>query len=127
MAEPQFIERSVVQVNGIDLDELINSVAESAETNLKDVNTMNKAQEVKGFKQGNVRYSLDIDAEPIIDARVPDWHGLMKSKTYFKISLRFNAGKPRSYFGCRVMSVVDSTTEGDSSQKLKIRALKRKG
>ncbi len=126
MADPLFIERSVVQVNGIDLDELILSIAESAETTLKDVNTMNKSNTVKGFKQGNVRYSLDIDAERIIDTRVPDWHDLMISKTYFKISLRFNAGRPRSYFQCRVMSVNDSTTEGDSSQKIKVRALKRK-
>jgi hypothetical protein len=126
VADPQFVESSVVQVDGVDLDDLILTVAERAETTLKDVNTMNKASEVKGFKQGNVRYMLDIDAEPIVDLRVPDWHGLLKSKKYFKMTIRPNVGKPRSYFRCRVQSVADNTSEGDSSQKLSIRATRRK-
>jgi hypothetical protein len=124
--EAQFIESSTLQVNGIDLDDLINEVAEQADANLKDVNTMNKAGEVRGFKQGNVRLTLQVKAERIVDARVPDWFGLMRSKTYFKIAVRYNVGKPRSYFSCRVNNISETSTEGDSSLSLTIRARRRK-
>ncbi len=126
MAEVQFVERSVVQVNGIDLDDLILSVAEKSAKQLKPVNTMNKGDVIKGFKKGNTRYSLDIDAERIVDARVPDWHALMAAGTKLKIVIRYNVGKPVTYDGCMIESVSDSTSEGDSSRKLSIMARTRK-
>lgn len=124
--EAQFIESSTLQVEGIDLDDMINEVAEQADANLKDVNTMNKAGDVRGFKQGNTKYTLQVKAERLVDARVPDWHGLMRSKKYFKMALRFNVGKPRTYSSCRVNSIAETSTEGDSTLNLTIRARRRK-
>lgn len=124
--EAQYIEHSTLQYNGIDLDDMINEVADTADANVKDVNTMNRSRTVRGFKQGNVRYTLRVKAERLVDARVPDWHDLMKRGSYFKLIIRFNIGKPRTYGSCRVVSVGDSVTEGDSSQDITIRARTRK-
>ncbi len=127
MAEVQFVERSVVQVKGVDLDDLILSVSETSSKMLKEVNTMNKGDVVKGFKRGNSKYSLAIDAERIVDSRVPDWHVLMQTGERFKITLRYNVGRPVTYDGCMIESVADSTSEGDSSRKIAIKARTRKG
>jgi hypothetical protein len=124
--EVQCIESSTLQVNGVDLDDLINEVAEQSDANLKDVNTMNKAGEVRAFKQGNIRLTLQVKAERIVDARVPDWFELMRTKTYFRIAVRYNIGRPRSYFSCRVNNISETSTEGDSSLSLTIRARRRK-
>ena len=126
MSEVQFVERSIVQVAGVDLDDLILSVSEKSSKALKEVNTMNKGDVVKGFKKGNSKYMLDIDAERIVDDRVPDWHGLMQRGDRFKITIRYNVGKPVSYGGCMVESIGDATSEGDSSRKIAIRARTRK-
>jgi hypothetical protein len=123
--EVQCIENATLQVNGVDLDDLINEIAEQADANLKDVNTMNKAGEVRAFKQGNIRLTLQVKAERINDARIPDWYELMRKKTYFKIAVRYNVGAPRSYFSCRVNNISESATEGDSSLNLTIRARRR--
>lgn len=125
MADPLFVERSVVQVNGVDLDDLINAVSESSTRATKPVMTMNKGRVAKGFKQGNNLYTLDIDAERIVDSRVPDWHKLKDDGTIIKITIRPNVGKPVSYGGCKVVEVSDSTSDGDSTQKLKIMARTR--
>ena len=126
MADPQFVERSTVQVNGVDLDDLINSVSEKSTRPTKAVNTMNKARVAKGFKQGNNQYSLEIDAEPIVDPRVPNWHAIKDSGTIIKISIRPNVGKPRTYNGCKVTDVTETSSDGDSSVKLSIMARTRK-
>lgn len=126
MAEVQFVERSVVQVNGVDLDDLILSIAEKSDRPTKAVNTMNKARVAKGFKQGNNQYSLDIDAERIVDSRVPDWHVLKDAGTIVKITIRPNVGKPVTYGGCKIVSVSDNTSDGDSSRKLSVMARTRK-
>lgn len=126
MADPLFVERSVVQVNGVDLDDLINSVSESSTRATKPVMTMNKARVAKGFKQGNNLYTLDIDAERIVDTRVPDWHALKDAGTIIKIVVRPNVGRAVTYSGCKVVEVSDSSSDGDSSQKLKIMARVRK-
>lgn len=126
MADPLFVERSVVQVNGVDLDDLINSVSESSTRSTKPVMTMNKARVAKGFKQGNNLYTLDIDAERIVDSRVPDWHALKDAGTIIKIVVRPNVGRAVTYSGCKVVEVSDSSSDGDSSQKLKIMARIRK-
>lgn len=126
MADPLFVERSVVQVNGVDLDDLINSVSESSTRATKPVMTMNKARVAKGFKQGNNLYTLDIDAERIVDSRVPDWHALKDAGTIIKIVVRPNVGRAVTYSGCKVVEVSDSSSDGDSSQKLKIMARIRK-
>lgn len=126
MAEVQFVERSVVQVKGVDLDDLILSVSETSSKQLKEVNTMNKGDVVKGFKKGNSKYALSIDAERIVDARVPDWHALMQSGEIFKITIRYNVGRAVTYGGCMIESVSDATSEGDSSRKIAIKARTRK-
>jgi len=126
VADVQFVERSVVQVKGVDLDDLILSVSETSSKALKEVNTMNKGDVVKGFKKGNSKYMLNIDAERIVDSRVPDWHDLMQRGEIFKITIRYNVGKPVTYGGCMIESVSDSTSEGDSSRRIAIKARTRK-
>ncbi len=120
MAEVQFIERAVLQVDGVDLDDLIMSVTESSDRPTKPVNTMNKARVAKGFKQGNNQYGLEIDAERIVDSRVPDWHVLKDQGTPIKVVLRYNVGKPVTYAGGKITSVKDATSDGDSSRKISV-------
>ena len=126
MADPVFVERSVVQVNGVDLDDLILSVAEKSTRPTKAVNTMNKGRVAKGFKQGNNQYSLELDAERIVDARVPDWHTLKDQGTVIKITIRPNVGKAVTYGGCKITDVADATSDGDSSRKISVMARTRK-
>ncbi len=126
MAEVQFVERSVVQVNGVDLDDLVLSVAEKSTRPTKAVNTMNKGRVAKGFKQGNNQYSLDMDVERIVDPRVPDWHTLKDDGTVIKITIRPNVGKPVTYGGCKIVDVGDNTSDGDSSRKVSVMARTRK-
>jgi len=126
MADVLFVERAVVQVAGVDLDDLILEVAETSSKALKEVNTMNKGDVVKGFKRGNSKYSLSLKAERIVDSRVPDWHDLMQKGIKFKVVLRYNVGKAVTYGDCMVESVGDSTSEGDSSRSVSIRARTRK-
>ncbi len=126
MADAQFVERSVVQVNGVDLDDLINSITEKSTRPTKAVNTMNKARVAKGFKQGNNQYTLDLDAERIVDARVPDWHQLKDDGTIIKITIRPSVGKPVTYSGCKIVDVADATSDGDSSRKISVMARTRK-
>jgi hypothetical protein len=126
MADVTFIERSVVQVDGVDLDDLIISVAESSDRPTKPVNTMNKERVPKGFKQGNNQHSLEIDAERIVDARVPDWHQLKEDGTIIKISIRYNVGPSVTYGGCKITSVKDTTSDGDSTRKISIVARTRR-
>lgn len=126
MAEVQFIERSVVQVNGVDLDDLIISVSEKSTRPTKPVNTMNKARVAKGFKQGNNQFALDIDAERIVDSRVPDWHALKQNGTPIKITIRYNVGPSVTYDGCKITDVSDSTSDGDSTRKISIVARTRR-
>ena len=125
MAEAQFIENSTLQVNGVDLDDMILEVAEQNAANLKDVNTMNKAGNVRGFKQGNIRRTINVKAERLVDARVPDWHGLMEKKIYFRIIIRYNTGRAVTYESCRVNNIEETSTEGDSGMSLVIRARRR--
>jgi hypothetical protein len=126
MADVTFIERSVVQVNGVDLDDLIISVSEKSTRPTKAVNTMNKERVAKGFKQGNNQYSLDIDAERIVDARVPDWHQLKDDGTVIKIIVRYNIGPSVTYGGCKITDVTDTTSDGDSTRKISIMARTRR-
>lgn len=118
MADVLFIERSVVQVDGVDLDDLILSVSEKSTRPTKPVNTMNKQRVAKGFKQGNNQYSLDIDAERIVDARVPDWHALKDAGTPIKITIRYNIGPSVTYGGVKITDVTDTTSDGESTRKI---------
>jgi hypothetical protein len=126
MPEVQFIERSVVQVNGVDLDDLILSVGEKSTRPTKPVNTMNKGRVAKGFKQGNNQYSLDIVAERIVDARIPDWHALKDAGAVIKIQVRYNVGPSVTYDGCKITDVSDDTSDGDSNRKISVVARTRK-
>ncbi len=121
-----FIERATLQVDGVDLDDIILAVAESSDRPTKPVNTMNKARIARGFKQGNNQYSLDIDAERIVDPRVPDWHKLKDDGTPIKIAIRYNIGKPVTYSEGKVTSVKDTTSDGDSARKVTCVFRKRK-
>jgi hypothetical protein len=126
MPEAEFIERSVVQVNGVDLDDLIISVSEKSTRPTKPVNTMNKERVAKGFKQGNNQFSLEIDAERIVDSRVPDWHALKQAGTSFKITIRPNVGPSVTYGGCKITDVSDASSDGDSSRKISVMARTRR-
>ena len=126
MAEVLFVERSVVQVGGVDLDDLILSISEKSTRPTKAVNTMNKGRVAKGFKQGNNVYEVDFDAERIVDARVPDWHALKDAGTPIKIIVRYNVGKAVTYDGCKITSVTDTTSDGDSTRKITCMARTRK-
>lgn len=125
MAEVEFVERLVLRVNGVDLDDCINSVAEKAATPSKYVNTMNKRRRPKGLKQGNSTFGLDIDAERIVDSRVPDWHELMTSRQTIKVVTAPNIGPAVTYTG-RVTDVSDGTSDGDSSRKITVMCWDRK-
>lgn len=122
MAETQYIERAVLQVNGVDLDDIINSIDEDGDRPTKAVHTMNKRRVARGFKQSNNQYKLEIDAERIVDSRIPDWHGMKDAGTRFKISIRYNIGKPVTYEGCVVTSVKEKTADGDSTQRISVMA-----
>lgn len=121
-----YIERSTVRVNGVDLDDLIMGVQEKSSRPTKPVNTMNKARVVRGFKQGNNQYSLEIDAERIVDPRVPDWHALKDSGTRINIIIEPNVGPAVTYGGVLITDVHDGTSDGDSSRKLSAVARTRK-
>lgn len=122
----QFVERAILQVNGIDLDDVILDVSEKSSRPTKPVNTMNKGRVAKGFKQGNNQYGLDITAERIVDARIPDWHALKDAGTIMKIVLRYNVGPSVTFGGVKISDVVDNTSDGDSSRKITAVARTRK-
>jgi hypothetical protein len=114
----EYVERVVLRVNGVDLDDVINSVSEESTRPTKAVNTMNKARTVRGFKQGNNMYSLELDAERIVDPRVPDWHALKDAGTRIGIIVQPNIGDPVSYGGGVITKVHDATSDGESSRKI---------
>jgi hypothetical protein len=87
---------------------------------------MNKERVAKGFKQGNNQYSLEIDAERIVDSRVPDWHALKDDGTVIKIIVRYNVGPSVTYGGCKITDVTDTTSDGDSTRKISIMARTRR-
>ncbi len=125
MADVEFVERLILRVRGVDLDDCILSVAEKADTPSKYVNTMNKKRRPKGVKQGNSTFGLEIDAERIADARIPDWHGLLTSRETIKVVSAPNVGPAVTYTG-KVVSVNDSTSDGDSSRKVSVMCWDRK-
>lgn len=126
MAEVLYIERAVLQVNGVDLDDVINDISEKSTRPTKPVNTMNKSRVARGFKQGNNQFSLTVNAERIVDARVPDWHTLKNNGTVIKITVRYNVGPSVSYGGCKITDVADDTSDGDSKRTISIVARTRK-
>ncbi len=113
-----YIERAVLRVNGVDLDDVINSVQEKSSRTTKPVNTMNRSRTVRGHKQGNNMYSLEIDAERIVDSRVPDWHALKDSGTRFNVIVEPNVGPAVTYGGVLITDVSDGTSDGDSTRKI---------
>lgn len=118
-------QRITMTVFGVDLDDTILSLVEKDSTPTKLVKTMNKRKEARGYKQGNSEYSLDVDAEPIVDPTIPDWHALKKNRTRFTIARTDDLGVKVIYGQCVVTDVTDSTSDGDSSLKLSILALTR--
>lgn len=114
----EYVERVVLRVNGVDLDDVINSVQEKSSRPTKPVNTMNKRRTVRGFKQGNNMYSLEIDAERINDPRVPDWHALKDAGARISIIVEPNVGRAVTYSGVAITDVTDGTSDGDSTRKI---------
>lgn len=115
-----YVERVVLRVNGVDLDDVINSVAEKSSRPTKPVNTMNKARTARGFKQGNNMYSMEIDAERIVDARVPDWHALKDAGSTIAVVVQPNIGPMVTYGGGKITDVSDGTSDGDSTRKISV-------
>lgn len=122
---PEFVERYIVQVKGVDLDDLIISVDESSTRKSNFVHTMNKARRPKGIKQGNNEWKLTMKAEPIVDSRIPDWHELKNSGEVVKASIRPNVGKARTYTG-KITEVSESGSDGDSSLTITMMAYNRR-
>jgi hypothetical protein len=123
--EVVFVERLVLRVNGVDLDDCINSVTEEGATPSKYVNTMNKARRPKGVKQGNSTFDLAVNAERIVDATIPDWYGLMVNRTTVQIVTAPNIGPAVTYTG-RITKVTDRTSDGDSSRDITVMCWQRK-
>lgn len=121
-----YVQRITLRAFGKDLDDVIVSCAETDDVPTKPVSTMNKAKEVKGFKQANNQYGLELDAEQINDPTVPDWHDLKDSRVRFTIVKVPDVGLPITYSGCVVASVKDNTSDGDSGVKVSIMARRRK-
>lgn len=113
-----FVERLILRVNGVDLDDVIIAVSESSDRPTKPVNTMNKQRVARGFKQGNNMYALEIDAERIVDSRVPDWHALKDAGTKISVVTQPNIGPMVTYGEGKITSVKDATSDGDSSRKI---------
>jgi hypothetical protein len=122
----EYVERLVLRVNGVDLDDVINSVSERSTRPTKPVNTMNKERVARGFKQGNNMYSMEIDAERIVDARVPDWHALKDAGTLITVVSQPNIGPMVTYSGGKITDVSDATSDGDSSRKISVVFRRRK-
>lgn len=122
----EYVERVVLRVNGVDLDDVINSVSEKSTRPTRAVNTMNRRRTVRGFKQGNNQYSLDIDAERIVDQRVPDWHALKDSGTRISVIVENNLGIAVTYGGVVITDVTDTTSDGESSRRISAMAKTRK-
>lgn len=113
-----YVERVLLRVNGVDLDDVINSVSEKGNRKTTPVNTMNKRRVVRGFKQGNNMYALEIDAERINDPRIPDWHALKDSGTRISVVLEPSIGKAVTYGGGLITDVTDTTSDGESGRKI---------
>jgi hypothetical protein len=71
-------------------------------------------------------YGLEIDAEQIVDARIPDWHALKDAGVRFAVVVEKNIGPAVTYGGVLITDVHDSTTDGDSSRKISCVAKTRK-
>lgn len=121
-----YVNRITLRVGGVDLDDVIVSLSEKDSVPTKPVNTMNKRKTARGFKQANSNYSLDADCEQIFDPTVPNWHVLKDKRIRFTIVKTPDVGVPVTYGSCVVTDVQDSTSDGDSSQKVSIMALTRK-
>jgi hypothetical protein len=121
-----YVQRITLRVLGVDLDDVVVSCSEKDGVPTKTVNTMNKAKTARGFKQANSNYSLQLDAEQINDPTVPDWHVLKDKRTRFVIVKTPDVGVPVTYEQCVVTDVDDSTSDGDSSVKVSVLALRRK-
>lgn len=126
MADGEYVERVTLRIRGFDLDDVINTCTEKASVPTKPVNTMNKERAVRGFKQGNRAFGLELDAERIVDPRVPDWYDMLESGERFGIVVAPNVGKSISYLSCVVTDVTAAASDGDSSVKVSIMARRRK-
>lgn len=119
MSEVQYVERMILRVDGVDLDDVINSVEEGGETNGKYVNVMNKRRRPRGIKQGNSTFDLNIEAERIDDPRIPDWYALMLARKTIQVVTEPNVGAAFTYTG-RIVTVKDTTSDGDSKRSIKM-------
>lgn len=115
-----YVEQVILRVLGKDLDDVIISFSESSERPTKPVQTMNKARIARGFKQGNNMYSVEIDAERIVDPNVPDWHKLKDLGTKISMVSQPNIGPMVTYGEGKITKVVDATSDGDSSRKISV-------
>lgn len=122
----QYIERCTLRVLGVDLDDVINSIEESSDRPTKVVNTMNKGRVGRGFKQGNNGYVLSLNAEQIFDPIVPDWHDMKDTGKVFSLVKVPSVGPSITYSGCKITSVKDSTSDGDSTRSISVTALRRR-
>jgi hypothetical protein len=111
----EYVEKCILSCDSIDWDDVITDITEDHERSTTPVNTMNKADEVKGFKQGNQQYSGTITFEPHDDPRLNP-HEWLRTKKRMTVIKKPNVGKTVTYFDLRLTRISDRTSAGAAGQ-----------
>lgn len=122
-----YVDRIILRVGGVDLDDVIVEFTESRKRKTSAVNTMSKTRTAKGFKRGNLMYSGTMKVEEIDDPRVPDWDALQESGAQIEVIKIPSVGKTITFGGFVVgEDISDTYTDGDSNRTISWQALRRK-
>jgi hypothetical protein len=121
-----YVETIILQINGVDVDDVIVELTEDTDVPTKAVNTMNRARRPKGFKQGNLTFGLSLTVEESDNPKMPQWRAMLAQRTPFNIVKKPNVGKNVTWSGCRVTKVSGKNSDGDSGSTVSVMALDRK-
>jgi hypothetical protein len=122
---PEYVEYVRLRLKGKDLDDVVNSITVTSSTPTKVVSTMNKKREGRGYKQANVTHTLELDTERIFDPTLPDWEQIHDQRIRFGLVETPSVGKPTSYLNCVVTNIVRGASDGDSSLRVSVTALRK--
>lgn len=122
----EYREYVTLRVAGVDLDDVVSSVSESSSRKTTPVHTMNRRRTVRGFRQGNNTYGLTIEAENIVDDRVPDWHALKDAGVRVAIVRTPNVGKVVTYGGVLITNIEENSSDGEASLRITAMAKTRR-
>jgi hypothetical protein len=123
----EYVDRIILRVGSVDLDDVILEFTESRKKSAKPVNTMNKERVAKGYKRGNRMFSGTMKVEEIDDDRIPDWDTLQEKNTKITIVKIPNVGKKITFYDLIVGDdLSDTYSDGDSSRTFSWLALRRK-